>query len=61
MQEFDLVVAAMKAVGVDDAQQTALWRVLAALLHCGNVTFKAGAEDVSEVPPPPSHPSVLPL
>jgi myosin heavy subunit len=38
-------VAAMELIGMDTAQRTSIWRLLAGLLHLGNVTFEESAED----------------
>ncbi len=42
--EFSKTCHALKVLGFDDEAQTALWRVLAAILHLSNVTF----EDLEE-------------
>ncbi len=44
-KEFERVRVAMKIVGLSNAEQDVVYRILAALLHIGNIMFKAGNED----------------
>ncbi len=50
-QEFRATVRAMTAVGIPAADQEAVFRVVAAILSLGNITFGPGAdEESSKVP-----------
>ena len=48
-KDFQLVRDAMKTLGFSAADQTAIWRTLASLLHLGNVQFDKGPEDAAAV------------
>ena len=45
-EEFAKTIAAMKTVGLDDAQRVAVLQIVAAILHLGNVEFGA-SEDLA--------------
>jgi hypothetical protein len=48
-KDFQLVRDAMKTLGFSTAEQSAIWRTLASLLHLGNVQFDKGPEDAAAV------------
>jgi len=48
-KDFQLVRDAMKTLGITAADQSAIWRTLASLLHLGNVQFDKGPEDAAAV------------
>lgn len=48
-KDFQLVRDAMKTLGFSTADQSAIWRILASLLHLGNVQFDKGPEDAAVV------------
>jgi myosin heavy subunit len=48
-EEFAHTRAAMATCGINDREQSAIYRVLAAILHLGNVQFVAGAGDGAEI------------
>ncbi|CAG8973804.1 hypothetical protein HYALB_00006349 [Hymenoscyphus albidus] len=54
--EFDLLKKAMGVIGVDEAQQTEIFKLLAALLHLGNIKITASRTDSVL---PPDEPSLL--
>ncbi|KAK1373186.1 hypothetical protein POM88_029379 [Heracleum sosnowskyi] len=41
---------AMNAVGIESAEQEAIFRVIAAILHLGNIEFKKGSDADSSEP-----------
>ena len=43
------MVAALKRLAFPAEAQSAIWRVLAAVLHLGNVHFRAGEKEGTEV------------
>lgn len=52
--EFELLKKAMLTIGVDDGQQTEIFKLLAALLHLGNVKITASRTDSVLSPTEPS-------
>ncbi|OWZ02000.1 Myosin, partial [Phytophthora megakarya] len=47
-KQFQLVLQSMKVLGFTDVEQGAIWKILSALLHLGNVMFVASSEDEGE-------------
>ncbi|KAG3149423.1 Myosin-16 [Phytophthora idaei] len=47
-KQFQLVLRSMKVLGFTDVEQGAIWKILSALLHLGNVLFVASSEDEGE-------------
>ncbi|KAG2817228.1 hypothetical protein PC112_g13146 [Phytophthora cactorum] len=47
-KQFQLVLQSMKVLGFTDVEQGAIWKILSALLHLGNVLFVASSEDEGE-------------
>ncbi|ETN02246.1 hypothetical protein PPTG_16497 [Phytophthora nicotianae INRA-310] len=47
-KQFQLVLQSMKALGFTNVEQAAIWKILSALLHLGNVLFVASSEDEGE-------------
>ncbi|TDH73611.1 hypothetical protein CCR75_004736 [Bremia lactucae] len=47
-KQFHLVLQSMQVLGFADVEQDAIWKVLSALLHLGNVGFVASSEDEKE-------------
>lgn len=47
-EEFEITIAAMRAVGMGSKQIQAILSIVAAVLHLGNVTFKAKQVDSAE-------------
>ncbi|KAF4043429.1 FYVE zinc finger domain-containing protein [Phytophthora infestans] len=46
--QFQLVLQSMDVLGFTDVEQGAIWKILSALLHLGNVLFAASREDEGE-------------
>lgn len=46
--EFKTTTACLQSVGIDEATQHHLFRLLAGVLHLGNVSYKTGGEDGEE-------------
>ncbi|KAI9920769.1 hypothetical protein PsorP6_000531 [Peronosclerospora sorghi] len=44
-KQFQLVLQSMKVLGFTDVEQEAIWKILSALLHLGNVLFVSSRED----------------
>ncbi|KAN0021662.1 hypothetical protein ACTFIU_003806 [Dictyostelium citrinum] len=42
--EFKIIVKAMESLGLKESDQNSIWRILAAILHIGNITFAEAAE-----------------
>jgi hypothetical protein len=59
--QFSTVVAALKRLAFPAESQEAIWRVLACVLHLGNLEFKAGEKEGTEVAPRTPPPDPLPL
>ncbi|KAE9130734.1 Myosin-J heavy chain [Phytophthora fragariae] len=47
-KQFQLVMQSMKVLGFTDVEQGAIWKILSALLHLGNVLFVSSSEDEGE-------------
>ncbi|POM77251.1 Pol protein [Phytophthora palmivora] len=47
-RQFQLVLQSMKVLGFTDVEQGAIWKILSALLHLGNVLFVTSSEDEGE-------------
>ncbi|KAG7385354.1 hypothetical protein PHYPSEUDO_001568 [Phytophthora pseudosyringae] len=47
-KQFQLVLQSMKVLGFTDVEQEAIWKILSALLHLGNVLFVSSSEDEGE-------------
>ncbi|RLN93358.1 hypothetical protein BBJ28_00015538 [Nothophytophthora sp. Chile5] len=47
-KQFQLVLQSMKVLGFTDVEQDAIWKILSALLHLGNVLFVPSSEDEGE-------------
>ncbi|KAJ8528761.1 hypothetical protein ON010_g14568 [Phytophthora cinnamomi] len=47
-KQFQLVLQSMKVLGFTDVEQGAIWKILSALLHLGNVLFVSSSEDEGE-------------
>ncbi|GMF27429.1 unnamed protein product [Phytophthora fragariaefolia] len=47
-KQFQLVLQSMKVLGFTDVEQRAIWKILSALLHLGNVLFVSSSEDEGE-------------
>ncbi|UIZ21226.1 hypothetical protein KXD40_000301 [Peronospora effusa] len=47
-KQFQLVLQSMKVLGFTDIEQEAIWKILSALLHLGNVLFASSIEDEGE-------------
>ncbi|OAF65709.1 Class I unconventional myosin, partial [Intoshia linei] len=41
--EFATIISAMKVLQFDDEEINIIWTIIAALLHCGNISFKASS------------------
>ncbi|KAG2451764.1 hypothetical protein HYH02_003543 [Chlamydomonas schloesseri] len=50
-EDFKRTIYAMERVGIPSADQEAIFRTVAAILHLGNIQFSAGPEDSSLVTP----------
>ncbi|CAH0513186.1 unnamed protein product [Peronospora belbahrii] len=46
-KQFQLVLLSMNVLGFTDIEQEAIWKILSALLHLGNVLFVSASEDES--------------
>lgn len=46
--EFKITTECLKNVGIDEITQHQLFRLLAGILHLGNVSYETGAEDGEE-------------
>ncbi|KAK1935201.1 Myosin-J heavy chain [Phytophthora citrophthora] len=44
-KQFQLVLQSMKVLGFTDVEQAAIWKILSALLHLGNVLFVSSSDD----------------
>uniref|UniRef100_M4BZC1 Myosin motor domain-containing protein n=1 Tax=Hyaloperonospora arabidopsidis (strain Emoy2) TaxID=559515 RepID=M4BZC1_HYAAE len=44
-RQFQLMMQSMKVLGFTDVEQEAIWKILSALLHLGNVSFVPSSED----------------
>ncbi|KAL3665958.1 hypothetical protein V7S43_008757 [Phytophthora oleae] len=44
-KQFQLVLQSMEVLGFTDVEQAAIWKILSALLHLGNVMFISSSED----------------
>ncbi|CAI5743324.1 unnamed protein product [Hyaloperonospora brassicae] len=44
-KQFQLMMRSMKVLGFTDVEQEAIWKILSALLHLGNVSFVPSSED----------------
>jgi myosin-5 len=47
-KQFQLVLQSMKVLGFTDVEQEAIWKILSALLHLGNVLFVSSSGDEEE-------------
>uniref|UniRef100_H3G727 Myosin motor domain-containing protein n=1 Tax=Phytophthora ramorum TaxID=164328 RepID=H3G727_PHYRM len=47
-KQFQLVLQSMKVLGFTDVERGAIWKILSALLHLGNVLFVSSSEDEGE-------------
>ncbi|GMF19131.1 unnamed protein product [Phytophthora lilii] len=48
-KQFQLLLQSMKVLGFTDVEQRAIWKILSALLHLGNILFISSSEDEGEV------------
>ncbi|MEW5300071.1 MAG: hypothetical protein WDW36_003028 [Sanguina aurantia] len=48
-EEYQLTIRAMERVGIPQADRTATFRTVAAILHLGNINFQVGEDDSSHV------------
>lgn len=55
VKEFNATSAALSTLGFNAEEKKALWRVLAAILHMGNITFSAGGEGEGGGEAPPTN------
>lgn len=60
-EQFKKTAKALQVLGIDEEEQTAIWRIVAAVMHVGNITFdvKAGGpggeDDGSKISPSCQH------
>lgn len=47
-KQFQLVLQSMKVLGFTDVEQEAIWKILSALLHLGNLLFASSSADEGE-------------
>jgi len=50
--EFQDVIKAMKVIGLSDAEQKEIWRLVVAILYLGNIQFKNNAKDEAQIDQP---------
>lgn len=59
--QFQMTVKALQVLGIDDQEQASIWKIVAAVMHVGNITFdvKAGGpggeDDGSKISPSSRH------